>query len=40
MIIPVKLANDMKAVLLFVEILVELKDVRPVNVESIEIVLV
>ena len=39
-IIPVKLANDMEAVLFLVKILVELEDVRPVNVEPIEIMLV
>ena len=39
-IIPVKLANNMEAVLLLVKILVELKDIRPMYVESIQIVLV
>ena len=39
-IIPVKLANDMEAVLLFVKVLVELEDIRPMYVESIQIVLV
>ena len=39
-IIPVKLANDMEAVLLLVKILVELEYIRPVNVEPIQIVLV